>query len=44
MPIGGNDLWIARHALADDGTLVTNNMRKFERVIGLRLENWAELG
>ena len=41
-PIGANDLWIASHALADDCTLVTNNMREFERVAGLRLENWAE--
>jgi tRNA(fMet)-specific endonuclease VapC len=42
-PIGANDLWIACHALADDCTLVTNNMREFERVAGLRLENWAVL-
>ncbi len=41
-PIGANDLWIASHALADDCTLVTNNMREFERVDGLKLENWAE--
>ena len=41
-PIGANDLWIASHALADDRTLVTNNTREFERVAGLRLENWAE--
>ena len=41
MPIGANDLWIASHALADDCTLVTNNTREFERVAGLRLENWA---
>ena len=41
-PIGNNDLWIACHALACDMTLVTNNTREFERVEGLRLENWAE--
>jgi tRNA(fMet)-specific endonuclease VapC len=41
-PIGANDLWIACHALADDCTLVTNNMREFERVVGLKLENWAQ--
>jgi len=41
-PIGANDLWIASHALADDCTLVTNNTREFERVAGLRLENWAQ--
>lgn len=40
-PIGGNDLWIACHALADDCTLVTNNTREFARVKGLKLENWA---
>ncbi|MDD5445548.1 MAG: type II toxin-antitoxin system VapC family toxin [Pseudomonas fluorescens] len=40
-PIGGNDLWIAAHALAQDMTLVTNNTREFERVPGLKLENWV---
>jgi tRNA(fMet)-specific endonuclease VapC len=40
-PIGGNDLWIACHALAQDCVLVTNNVREFERVQGLRLENWV---
>lgn len=41
-PIGNNDLWIAAHALALGVTLVSNNMREFERVPGLALENWAE--
>lgn len=41
-PIGANDLWIACHALADDCTLVTNNLREFQRVAGLKLENWVE--
>jgi tRNA(fMet)-specific endonuclease VapC len=40
-PIGSNDVWIAAHALADDLTLVTNNEREFQRVPGLRVENWA---
>jgi len=40
-PIGANDLWIACHALAENTTLVTNNTREFERIEGLRLENWA---
>lgn len=40
-PIGGNDLWIAAHALALGMTLVTNNTREFARVEGLKLENWA---
>ena len=39
-PIGGNDLWIAAHALANDLTLVTHNLREFERVPGLRVESW----
>lgn len=41
-PIGANNLWIACHALATDATLVTHNIREFERVDGLRLENWVE--
>lgn len=40
-PIGGNDLWIASHALAVGATLVTNNVREFQRVAGLALENWV---
>lgn len=40
-PIGEVDLLIAAHALADDLTLVTNNTREFERVKGLKLENWV---
>ncbi len=39
--IGNNDLWIAAHAKAAGLTLVTNNERKFRRVRGLRVENWA---
>ncbi len=40
-PIGGNDLWIAAHALAGDMTLITNNLREFERVPGLKVEDWS---
>lgn len=40
-PIGGNDLWIGCHALSLDATLVTHNLREFERIAGLRLEDWA---
>ena len=40
-PIGANDLWIASHALAEDATLVSNNSPEFERIAGLRLENWV---
>jgi tRNA(fMet)-specific endonuclease VapC len=40
--IGAYDLLIAAHALALQLTLVTNNLREFRRVPGLRLENWAD--
>lgn len=39
--IGANDLLIAAHAKALGLTLVTNNTREFERVEGLKLENWV---
>ena len=39
--IGGNDLWIAAHALSAKLILVTNNEREFRRVPGLKVENWA---
>lgn len=41
-PIGPLDMLIAGHALAEGLILVTNNIREFERVPGLKLENWAE--
>lgn len=40
VPIGGNDLLIAAHALATDAVLVTDNVKEFKRVKGLRVENW----
>ena len=40
-PIGNNDLWIAAHARAEGLILVTNNVREFERVSDLKLENWV---
>jgi tRNA(fMet)-specific endonuclease VapC len=43
-PIGGNDMFIAAHALATDSILVTRNVREFTRVKGLRIENWLENG
>jgi tRNA(fMet)-specific endonuclease VapC len=39
-PIGGNDLLIAGQALAMGLTLVTDNEREFDRVEGLKVENW----
>lgn len=38
--IGSNDLLIASHALSLDLILVTNNRKEFERVEGLKIENW----
>jgi tRNA(fMet)-specific endonuclease VapC len=40
--IGGNDLWIAAHAKAAGLTLVTNNEREFNRVPGLKIQNWTK--
>lgn len=41
-PIGVNDIHIAGHARSEALILVSNNIREFERVEGLRLENWLE--
>ncbi len=43
-PIGPNDLLIAATVLYHNGILVTNNVREFSRVPGLKIENWAEAG
>lgn len=39
-PIGNNDLWIAAHARALGHTIVSNNIKEFERVENLKYENW----
>jgi len=39
--IGNMDMQIAGHAFALDLVLVTNNTKEFERVEGLRLDNWV---
>lgn len=39
--IGVNDLHIAAQARSQGLTLVSNNLREFERVPGLLLENWV---
>ena len=41
-PIGTMDTLIAAHARAAGLILITNNVREFERVPGLRIENWAQ--
>lgn len=38
--IGVNDLHIVGHARSEGLTLVTNNIKEFQCVEGLRLENW----
>ncbi|MDP3335098.1 MAG: type II toxin-antitoxin system VapC family toxin [Methylococcaceae bacterium] len=40
-PIGAYDIQIAAIALSLNMTLLTNNLREFERVKGLKLENWV---
>jgi len=41
-PIGPYDMMIAGQARAGGLTLVTNNVKEFERVPGLLLEDWSE--
>jgi tRNA(fMet)-specific endonuclease VapC len=40
--IGPNDLLIAAHALAENLLVVTDNIREFERVPDLKIENWLD--
>jgi tRNA(fMet)-specific endonuclease VapC len=39
--IGANDLFIAAHALEQEATLVTDDVEEFQRVPGLKVENWV---
>lgn len=41
-PIGPNDTWIAAEALHHKLVLVTDNVREFERVPKLNVENWLQ--
>jgi len=41
IPIGPMDTLIAAHAKSLGTTLVTNNTKEFERVVGLNIENWV---
>ena len=41
-PIGSNDLMIAAHARSLGATVVTNNVKDFRRVKGLKHENWMD--
>ena len=40
-PIGPNDLIIASTVLSKKGILITNNIREFERIENLKIENWT---
>ncbi len=40
--IGSNDLFIASHAKSLNAILVTNNIKEFERVDGLQIEDWSQ--
>ena len=42
MPIGPYDLLIAGLARSQDMILVTNNIKEFERIDDLHMENWVE--
>lgn len=42
--IGPNDLWLAAACIAHGLTLVTANVREFDRVPGLQLEKWSDEG
>ncbi len=42
--IGPHDLWLAATCIAHGLTMVTANLREFERVPGLQVEAWADLG
>lgn len=39
--IGANDLMIAAHARSEGAIVVTNNIKDFGRVKGLKVENWT---
>jgi tRNA(fMet)-specific endonuclease VapC len=39
-PIGPHDMLIGAHARSEGLIVVTNNLREFERIPGLRVENW----
>jgi tRNA(fMet)-specific endonuclease VapC len=40
--IGPNDILIASIVKFHEGIIVTNNVREFERIKGLKIENWAK--
>ncbi len=41
-PIGPLDMQIGAHALSLDAVLVTNNIKEFQRIQGLKVVNWLK--
>jgi tRNA(fMet)-specific endonuclease VapC len=42
LPIGDLDVMIAAHALSENLILVTHNTKHFERIKGLKMEDWTQ--
>jgi tRNA(fMet)-specific endonuclease VapC len=40
-PIGFHDMMIGGHARSEGLTLVSNNVREFQHIEGLRIDNWV---
>jgi tRNA(fMet)-specific endonuclease VapC len=40
-PIGSLDMLIAAHAISLSSTLITNNVKEFNRIPNLKIENWV---
>ena len=43
-PVGPLDMLIGAHARAEGLIIVTNNVREFQRLPGVRVENWVDEG
>lgn len=41
--IGSNDMAIAGNAISTNSILVTNNIKEFDRIPGLKYENWVQV-
>lgn len=41
-PIGPNDLVIASIVLAENGVLITHNIKEFSRIENLKIEDWTK--
>lgn len=43
-PLGEMDMMIAAHAMSTGATLVTNNLRHYQRIGALSIEDWTSTG